>query len=153
MFAIRCFSRNDRNDETTKTAQTATNERVDCRISGNHGNHTNKGSHENPVEKIGFPKPRFRKPDPGDPGNFQVIPPSSLSFLAFIGVCKRVVSKKGLLADVPLHPETGVGKSTWRMYLYPDKGGKGTFVKTALLQNFAFCDTSRSMVRCCTAEQ
>ena len=34
--------------KTTKTAQTATNKGVDCRIAGNHGNHGNDKNHGNP---------------------------------------------------------------------------------------------------------
>ena len=33
------------------------------------------------------------------------------------------------------------GKSTWRMYLYPDKGGEGTFAETTLLQNCTLSGT------------
>ena len=48
--------------ETTKTAQTAMNKGVNCRIRRNHGNHgNNEKPRESGVQNIGSPKPRFRK--------------------------------------------------------------------------------------------
>ena len=42
--------------QTTKTAQTATNKGVDCRIDGNHGNHGNDKNHGNPGCKTQVPQ-------------------------------------------------------------------------------------------------